>query len=147
MDAGYISALAALAGSAVGGLTSFATSWLNQHKQTQTEQLSRDKRRRQALYKQFIEEAARLYADGLERQDAQLSTLVGIYAMTSRMRILSSQAVVDAADTVVQTIVEIYLAPNRSFTDLPDMMRSHTMDPLRLFSEACRDELQRPRRL
>jgi hypothetical protein len=145
MDAAYVPALAALAGSAVGGLTSFATSWLNQHKQTQARQISRDRRRRQTLYREFVEEASRLYADALEREDPQLSTLIGVHAMVSRMRILSSRPVVDAAESVARAIIDTYLAPNRSFADLPDLLGRRTLDPLRLFSEACRDELQRPR--
>jgi hypothetical protein len=143
MDTGYISALAALAGSAIGGLTSFATSWLNQHKQSQAEAMSRDRRRRQALYKAFIEEASRLYADALERQDPQISTLVGIYTMISRMRILSSSAVIEAADAVAKRVIELYLSPNRSFADLPELLLTSTLDPLNLFSQACREELQR----
>jgi len=40
-------------------------------------------------------------------------------------------------------IAETYLAPNRTIGDLRDMMLGKGMDPLRVFSEACREELQR----
>jgi hypothetical protein len=140
MDAGYISAITALAGSLVGGFASFATTWVTQHGQARNAQTAGDKSRRQKLYKEFIEEASRLYGDALERQDAQVSTLVGIYAMVSRMRVLSSKPVVEAAENVARMIIETYLAPNKSFQDLPEVLRTRTMDPLQLFSEACRDE-------
>ena len=40
-------------------------------------------------------------------------------------------------------IVNTYLAPNKTFPELRDMVNSGTIDPLRDFSEACREELQR----
>jgi hypothetical protein len=141
MDAAYVSALAALAGSAIGGLTSFGTSWLNQQKQSQAEAISRDRQRRRDLYKAFIDEASRLYGDALGRQDPQISTLVGIYTLISQMRILSSPAVIEAADAVARQIIALYHSPNRTFADLPELLRSNTLDPLNLFSQACREEL------
>ncbi len=40
MDAAYISALAALTGTAIGGLTSFATSWTTQHAQFKAQRIA-----------------------------------------------------------------------------------------------------------
>jgi oxalate decarboxylase len=59
MDASVISALAALLGAGIGGLTSVLASWLNQHTQARAQWLAQDKTRRQELYKEFIEEASR----------------------------------------------------------------------------------------
>src|SRR3954452_18805463 len=39
MEAAYISTFAALAGTAIGGLTSFATSWMTQHAQARAQRL------------------------------------------------------------------------------------------------------------
>ena len=58
MDAAYISALAALAGSAVGGLTSFATARSTQHTQARAQRLAESRTKREALYGQFIDEAS-----------------------------------------------------------------------------------------
>ena len=90
MNLAYLTALAALAGSAVGGLTSLASAWLTQHRQDRARQLSQDKVRRQKLYKQFIDEASKLYADALVHEEAEISALVSVYALISRMRVLSS---------------------------------------------------------
>ena len=76
MDSPYLPAVAALAGSAIGGLTSFASAWLTQRHQDRANRLSRDKARRQKVYRQFIEEASKLYADALVHDDLQISTLV-----------------------------------------------------------------------
>ena len=65
MNPAYISALAALAGSIIGGLTSLATSWLAQRTQATAKELTRNRRRREKLYRTFIEEASRLYIDAL----------------------------------------------------------------------------------
>jgi hypothetical protein len=56
------------------------------------------------------------------------------------MKILSSDEVIEAAEKVGRLILETYLSPNRTFVDLPDLLRE--VDPLRDFSEACRRELE-----
>src|SRR5579862_1435482 len=61
MDAGYVSAIAALTGSVIGGLTSLAASWLTQHAQFKAQQFTHDVGRREELYRDFIEEASRLF--------------------------------------------------------------------------------------
>ena len=90
MDAAYFSAFAALAGSAIGGLTSLGTSWLTQREQFRTQQFAQDVAKREELYKNFIEEASRLYADAYEHEMANVSKLVNLYALVGRMRVLSS---------------------------------------------------------
>src|SRR5262249_1265039 len=51
MDQAYFSALAALAGSTIGGMTSLVTSWLTQHAQSRAQQLGHDLGRREDLYR------------------------------------------------------------------------------------------------
>ena len=143
MDAAYVSALAALAGAAIGGLTSFATSWVTQRAQARAQQLAHKLTRREELYKDFIEEASKLYADSLVHETPDVSQLVRLYAMISMMRALSATTIVEAADKVARMIVNTYLAPNKTFPELRDMVNSGAIDPLRDFSEACREELQR----
>jgi hypothetical protein len=101
MNLAYLTALAALAGSAIGGLTSLASAWLTQHRRDRARRLSQDKTRRQKLYKEFIDEASKLYADALVHEEAEVSALVRIYSLISRMRVLSSSAVVEKAVAVV----------------------------------------------
>jgi hypothetical protein len=109
MDQAYFSAFAALAGSAIGGLTTLAASWLNQHVQFQEQQLARNLSRREDLYKDFIEEASKWYAHAYEHEDAHVENLVSLYALVSRMRVLSSTRIVESADRVVRVIIETYL--------------------------------------
>jgi hypothetical protein len=59
-----------------------------------------------------------------------------------RMRLISSTAVVSAAERVIRKIVDAYADPNRSF----DEIRKHlevrgNAEPLKDFTEACKLEL------
>ena len=143
MDPAYVPALAALAGSAIGGLTSVATSWLTQHAQFRSRRLERDITGREELYRDFIEEASKLYVDAFEHDEAETSKLVDLYALISRMRVLSSPRIIESADRVVRVIIDTYFAPNKTFRDVPKVLDSDAMDPLREFSNACREELRR----
>jgi len=90
MDSAYVPALAAFGGSAVGGLTSLLATWLTQRRKDSARRLTQEKTRRQKLYKKFIDEASKLYADALVHDKSEVSALVDMYALIGRMRILSS---------------------------------------------------------
>lgn len=141
MNTAYISAFAALSGSAIGGLTSLMASWLTQRVQFSAQERASQKSKREDLYKSFIEEASRWYVDAYEHDTPKVSNLVGLYAMVSRMRILSSPAIVENADQVVRAIIETYHSPNKTFNDVAELLDDHTINPLRSFSTACREEL------
>ena len=143
MDPATISAFAALGGALIGGLTSFATSWLTQQSQARAQQLTHKLTRQEDLYKEFIEEASRLYADSLVHDTPDVSQLIRLYVMISRMRVLASTTIVENADKVARMIVNNYLAPNKTSPELRDMVNSGALDPLRDFSEASRAEFQR----
>ena len=142
MDSAYISAFAALAGTAIGGLTSFVTAWATQHAQVRAQRLAAEKEARAALFGRFLDEAARLYADALQNKRDDTSGLIGIYALVNRIRLISSQQVVDAADTVARIIVDTYLAPNITMEEMRANWIDRHVDPLRDFSDACRQELR-----
>jgi len=142
MDAGYITALAALGGAALGGFTSFATSWTTQHAQMKAERIASSKSQRQKLYKAFIDGASKAYGDALTHSNLELSGLIELYALLSRMRVLSSAAVIEDADRVVRAIIETYDQPNRSPIEIEEMIRNGSIDLLKGFSEACRREFE-----
>jgi hypothetical protein len=140
MDSSMVTALAALAGATIGGLTSLLASWLSQHSQAKTQRLAQDQLRRQEIYKQFIREAAKLYIHALQSDEADVFALMELYAEVSSMRVLSSPSVVDRADEIVKKITNEYMEPNKTLTELHEMANSGLIDPLRNFSEACRAE-------
>lgn len=143
MEAAYISALAALAGTAVGGLTSFATSWTIQRAQTRAQRVANEREKREALFGKFLDEAAKLYADALQnKRDDAAALMIGIYGLVNRIRLISSARVVESADTVTGIIMDAYLSPNMTLQEVRNTWIERHIDPLRDFSEACREELQ-----
>ena len=142
MNPASLSPLAALSGSAVGGLTSFLSSWLGQSAQLRSQVFLNDKSRRQELYREFVEEASKGYIDSITTNTPDLTRLVGLYALISRMRSLSSPKIIVEAEKVAQLIVRSYPEPNKTFADLRPMIIANAIDPLRSFAESCREELE-----
>ena len=142
MDPAYVSAIAALAGSAIGGITSLTASWLTQRVQVTAQQRAHDISRREELYKEFIDEASNAFADAIQHSEVDAGKIVRLYAVVSRMRVLSSERVVDEADGVMRRIMETYRSPNRTIPDVADGIKGGELDPLRRFSTACREEFQ-----
>jgi hypothetical protein len=141
IDGAYLSALGALAGSAIGGATSFLSTWLGQGAQFRAQTALNDKGRRQELYRDFVTEASLSYVDALTKDAPDLSKTIRLFALISRMRILSSLDVVEQADSVARMIVDTYPQPNKTLHELHQMVEDNALDPLRGFSEACRKEL------
>jgi hypothetical protein len=142
MDVAYISALSALAGSVVGGLTTGMTTWMSLRSQARAGLLATDMVRRQDLFKDFIAAASSTYGNALVSSEPQIQELVALYAMVSRMRVLCSPETVATADKVMRTTIDTYFAPNKTLRELQDLIRSGgAIDPLKEFSEAAREEL------
>ena len=142
MNAAVISALAALAGAIIGGLTSLLASVWTQRLQARVQWIAQDKIRRQDLYEEFIEEATKCHIDALQHDKADIPALVTLYAKIGRMRILSSAKVVATAENVGQKILDAYLQPNKTVPELMEMANSKSVDVIRDFSEACREEFE-----
>ena len=142
IDSGYITAFAALGGAALGGLTSFATSWTTLRIQMKSQRSASSKSKRQKLYKAFIDGAARIYGDALLHDKLETTGLIDLHALVSRMRIVSSRPVIETAVNVVKVITETYSQPNKSPEEIEAMISNGSVDILRSFSEACRDEFE-----
>jgi hypothetical protein len=142
MDAASLPALAALSGSAVGGLTSFFATWLGQTAQLRAQLMLHDKGRRQELYREFIDEASALYIHALTSDAPDPGEAIRLYALISRMRFLSTPPVVAEADRIARQVMQSYYEPNKSLDELHAMLNRDALDPLRGFAEACRTELE-----
>jgi hypothetical protein len=142
MNSSIISALAALLGAAIGGLTSLLASWLTQRTQARAQWISQQILRRQDLYKDFIEHASKCYVHALQHGEADIPGLVGLYGTLGKMRILSPSKVLECAEQVERKIVDTYLAPDKTFLELREMLNSGSVDLLHDFSAACRAEVE-----
>jgi hypothetical protein len=143
MDVAYVSAMAALVGSVVGGLTSTGTTWLSQRAQARAGQMAHAMELREDLYRDFIIAASKAYGDALLNSEPQIAELVSLHAMISRMRIVSLPHTIACADKIMLTIIDTYFSPNQSVRELRDLIKVGAgIDPLRDFSEVAREEMR-----
>src|SRR4051812_11449015 len=142
MDSGYITALAALGGAALGGFTSFATSWTTLRTQMKGQRSDSSRSNRQKLYKAFIDEAAKTYGDAMIHDRLETTGLIDLHALISRMRIMSSQPVIESANKVVKLITEAYNQPIKTPEKLEAMIGNGSVDILLSFGEAFREEFE-----
>ncbi len=143
MDVAYVSALSALAGSIVGGLTSGFTTWLSMRLQARVGRRTADLGRRQELFKDFIGAASTAYADALVNTEPKIQEIVALWAMVSRMRVLCAATTAAAAERVMRLITEVSFERPKTAGDLRELMRKGMAgDPLQEFSEAAREEVR-----
>jgi hypothetical protein len=144
MDAAYISAVSALAGSVIGGLTTALTTWLSQRTQARAGQVAHDLARREDLIRDFVVAASKTYGDAIGNSEPKMPEIVDLYAMVSRMRVLAMPRSVECAENVMRAIVDTYFAPNRTMADIREIVKGGgaVIDPLRDFAEAAREELR-----
>ena len=67
----------------------------------------------------------------------------GLYAILGRIRLVSSEAVFNAAEECSSRILDVYATPNRTVDELIGAIRSDEMAFLKKFSEACHVELRK----
>jgi hypothetical protein len=142
LNPSVISALSALLGAAVGGLASFLASWTTQRTQVRVQWLMQDRAHRQDLYKEFIEVASKCYIDALQHDEGDIPSLVTLYSKIGRMRVLSSQKVIESAEQISRKILSTYFEPDKTFRELRQMADANSIDILYNFSEACRKEFE-----
>jgi hypothetical protein len=144
MDVAYISALSALAGSVIGGLTTGVTTWMSQRSQAKAGLVAHKITQREALYKEFIASASIIYGEAIVSNDPEIQDLVGLYAMISMMRIFSSSQIVECADRIMNKTIDTFFEPNKAIRELHAMIKKggEAIDPLREFSNAAREELR-----
>jgi len=133
-------AMAALFGSLVGALGSSLSTWITQRHADQRDLLARKIFYRVQLYSDFITESTRVLVDALENSFRDPDKLIPAYALLSRIRLTASKEVLASAELLVRSIVKNYGEPNLT----PEQIRSRALngnDPLKLFSETCRAEL------
>ena len=143
MDSAWIGAFSAVMGSLVGGLTSFLTTYANQRNQNRRDFFSKQISKRETLYTEFINEAARLSIESLDSQMEKASGLVAIYALHNRIRLNASEEVVQAADHAIANIIQSYKRQNLTAEEIRSGAYLDIEDPLKEFGEACRNELNK----
>ena len=140
LDTNVVTALAAICGSIVGGLASFATTYFTQRHQISRERIARELERREAIYVDLIEQAAEMFADSLDKHLEDFGHLVHLTATLGRIRLMSDREVIDAAEGVLSSIIRSYQRPAVTADTFLDESNKDFREPLLLFAEACRRE-------
>jgi hypothetical protein len=143
MDSSIIAALSAVLGTTVGGLSTFATTFLNQRYTMHRDILAKDLANREQLYCEFLKEVGNLYFDSVNRtldDTSQMASLITMYALVGRIRMISSEAVLRSAEKVADDIVESYKRPPMRFQEFQQSWEGS--NPWHEFTKACRAERQ-----
>ena len=144
MDTALITAMAAGTGSLLGAAASIATTWISQRTQSARAHLEWKLRERESLYKEFITEASRLTIDALTHSMDRPDQIMTLYAILSRIRLMSEEEVVRQGEVCCRGIIELYGRPNLTTDQLRAAVAAKQvdkLDPLKAFSNACRNEL------
>jgi hypothetical protein len=143
VNANLITALAGVLGSISGASAAIATTWISQKSQTVRERAKWETRKRETLYGDFITEASQRLANAFDHSLDSPETLVKLGAILGRIRLVSSDAVLTAAEQCFDRIVELYAKPNRTMAELVTTIHSGEFEVLEHFSDACRIELRK----
>jgi hypothetical protein len=138
MNGAYLSALAALPGSAVGALASVMTTWLTLNTQERTRRLAQGMSRKENLYGEFLEEASKRFSEALTHNFEDASVIVYLYSLIGKLRLFAPADVLLAADEVIRRIIHTYTAPSQDLSVLANQLEQPDLDILRKFCEACR---------
>jgi len=141
MDSTIITAIAAISGSLVGAASTIATTWITQRTQMVRAEKEEKLRERQTLYGEFIAEASRLTVDALSHSLDQPETMVKLYGLLGRIRLVADDSVLAKAEACCRQIVDLYAKPNLSVEEIRVAFEHDRIDPLEEFSVACRKEL------
>jgi len=142
MDSSIIAAISAILGTTVGGLSTFATTLLNQRYAMRRDVLAKDVANREKLYSEFLDEAGNLYLDSVNRTllDTTQHAMMRMYSLVGRIRMISSEAVLTSASKVADDIVESYKRPPTTFQEMQQSWEAS--NPWYESTNACRAERQ-----
>lgn len=140
MEANFITAMAGILGSLVGGSATVATAWLTQSTANKRELVQLEFRYRETLYGEFITECSRLLIDGMTHSLERPETLMNAYALLNRVRLSASPTVLREAEKLLRRVTDQYFSRNLTVEEMRDIAHSEDADPLKGFGEACREE-------
>ena len=135
-------------GALVGGTASLLGAIYSQRSQGRVQRVGSEIAKRETVYADFVMSASSLLVNAYTRDEIALSgdeqRLIGLI---NRMRLFAPPDVVEGAEAVLRTIVEIMLKPSVELRQLAKQALSNSIeDPLLAFSSICGGELNNLRR-
>jgi len=149
IDPALISPVSALLGALVGGVASLLGAISSQRRQDRVQRVASEIAKRESVYADFVMGASNLLLNAYTHDEIGLTGdeqhLVGLM---NRMRLFAPTEVVDGADAVLRSILQILLNPSIELRQLATQALSKSLDPdpLLAFSQICRADLDRVRR-
>jgi hypothetical protein len=143
LDPSLVTGFTAVTGTLLGGLGSFATTYFTQGRQGHVERVLRDLERREKVYARFHQLSSELALDALESSPDHAKAMLGLAALAGRIRLASSAEVLQAADRVVDYIIQTYQQPPTDPMEMIFHSSREFLAPLVAFTQACRDERER----
>jgi hypothetical protein len=141
-DGPVIVACAALGGSLVGACSSVAATFMGQRLQARWGRLRAELEEHEKLYGMFVEEAVHMFVDSIQRSAIDPAKFMRLYSKVARIRLTSSERVLRAAEEVGKLLLESYERPPADPAVILARYANgeENLDPLREFTEACRQE-------
>jgi hypothetical protein len=140
MDHALNSTFSSLAGTVVGGVTSFATAWVTTSAKERAARLAAERTKREHLYGRFMDERSTLHAGALSSTTVDHAKPTGAFALRGRITLVGSEPVVQAADQALEFIVDVAMGPPRSAEEVRKMMDDRNADTITVFARASREE-------
>jgi hypothetical protein len=141
MDAAILSTFSALAGTAIGALSSLGSTWMTTQAQARAARLAAERAKREEIYGRYMDELARLYAGALNSVGVDYDQLTSAYALSGRIALYATPPVLESANRAMRIIVDIALGPKRTPEEVRVMMDQQDADVIGAFAENCRIEL------
>jgi hypothetical protein len=126
----------------LGGLACAGAIYFMQWRQLQAKRVMRELCRCEDVYSRFIEQASEIWLDVFE-MPRDPGKLIGLSALVGRIRLASTQPVLEAAEGVMDFLLETCQRPPEYVRDLIGHAPREFMAPLTVFTAACRVERQR----
>jgi hypothetical protein len=146
MESTLITAMAGVLGSLVGASASIGTTWLTKRTEIVRTTAERKMRERESLYNEFLTEASRVAVHALTHSFDGPDQIVALYGILSRIRLVGSSAVVREGEMCCVQILAMYGKPSMTAEDFRAVLAAANdlaeLDPLKAFSNACREELR-----
>jgi hypothetical protein len=133
---------AVLAGTILGGLTCAGAIYFMQRRQSRAGRIMSELIRREEVYSRFIEQASEICLDAVETPH-EPGNLIGLSALVGRIRLGSTKPVLDAAEGVMDFLLETSQRPAAEVHDFVVSAPREFMAPMTAFTAACRAERER----
>jgi hypothetical protein len=141
MNDAWFSTFAALAGTIVGALGTFTSTWLTQIVQGHQARRAAEIARRQEVYGRFLDELAQVIGLAMAATAVDYPKLAGLFALKGRICLFGSPEVVKVVEGATLYAFELYTAPPATPDAVREAMEKGRQDWIREFARVARADL------